>query len=127
MARGTVLIVDSDSELAQIVSSFLNFHGFRVHYTSRVREAVGKLALQRYAAVLLDPNLDGERGDSVLLAAVDPTGLNNGTPFVVMSESLDYGLPAEAIGPIRSIVQKPFDLEDALAALQGAITGGQAS
>ena len=124
MARGTILLVDADSDLAQIVSSYLNYHGFRVHYCNRVRDAVGKLSLQRYSAVFIDPNLEGERGDTVLLAASDPAGLNSGTPFVVMSESLDYGLPAEAIGPIRSIVQKPFDLEDALSALQGVLQPG---
>lgn len=121
MARHSILIVDTDHELAQIIASFLNFQGYRVNYTSRQREAIGKLSLQKYSCILLDPDLQGEKGEEVIRAAGDPAGMNGRTPFILTTFSLEYGLPYDVVSPIRCILPKPFTLEQLLGVLKQAI------
>lgn len=122
MARSSILVVDSDGELLKIISSFLNSQGYRTNQTGRVREAVAKLALQKYALVLLEPNLSGDRGEEVMRAASDPHGLNARTPFVLLTKTVKYELPNDVLAQIKGIVLKPFQFEDLLSAISAAIS-----
>ena len=118
MARGTVLIVDSDSGLNQVVGAFLNLQGFRINATGRLRDAVTKLALQKYAFVLLDPDLGTERGEELIRAVSDPAGLNTKTPLILITSELKYEIPSSMVTRINAILPKPFTFED----LQTAMT-----
>lgn len=117
MARSSILIVDSDSELAQIIGSFLNFHGFRVNHSTKVRDAISKISLQKYSAILIDPDLQGIDGDEVIRAASDPNSMNNKTPIIVMSGSLDYELATDVVNQVQRALPKPFTFEDLVKAL----------
>ena len=122
MAKSSVLIVDGDGELAKIIAAFLNLQGYRVNYVTRIRDAVSKLALQKYTAILLDPKLpNGERGEEVIRAAGDPGGMNSVTPFILMCKDTAYRLPNDSVRHVRGIVGKPFQFEDLLGSLQGPL------
>ena len=122
MSSGTVLIVDSDTELAQIVSSYLTLNGYRVHVTKKAREAIGKIAMQKYSCIFLDPDLGDEDGADVLIAARDPAGLNSRTPFVIMSRSTSYTLRVDAISSVKAALEKPFELDDFISAFATAVS-----
>lgn len=113
MSRGSILIVDADQELSKIVAAFFSAYGFRVSHTSRSRDAIKKLSLQKYSAVILDPDLSqGDHGEEVLFGASDSGGLNNQTPVIIVSRSLKYELPNEAMTHVRAIITKPFRFDD---------------
>lgn len=122
MSSGTVLIVDSDTELAQIVGAFLSLNGYRVHVTKKAREAIGKIAMQKYTCIFLDPDLGEEDGSDVLIAARDPSGLNSRTPFVIMSQSTSYNLRVDAIASVKAALAKPFELDDFISAFAAAVS-----
>lgn len=118
MAKASLLIVDSDNHLAQIMASFLNFCGFRVTHTARKREAIKKLSFQRYSAVFIDPDLKKETGDEILRAIADKSGLNSKTPVILLAGSLDFKIADDVIPTIKQIIPKPFTLEDLIGALK---------
>lgn len=61
----TVLYVEDDAQLAQIVSEFLAPHGFRVSIEGSGDRAVERIILDNPEVVLLDINLPGTDGISI--------------------------------------------------------------
>lgn len=122
MARGSILIVDADVELAKLIGAFLNSQGFRVNSTGRVRDAILKLSLQKYHVILLDPDLKSsggnDKGEDVLIGARDPGGMNSKTPFIIMTRSVQYSLPNHTLSQLKAILLKPFEFEDLLGAVK---------
>lgn len=122
MARSSILIVDTDSELSKIVGAFLNSQGFRVNHVTRVRDAITKLSMQKYSAIVLEPHLSsGEHGEEVIFGAIDPSGANHKTPVVLTTNALNYELPNEILSQVQAIVTKPFQFDDLLGAIKGCI------
>lgn len=110
MAKHSILIVDTDRNLAQVLGALFNSQGIRVHHVTRLRDAVAKLSLQKYSVVLLEPALADESGAEVIRAAQDPTGLNQRTPFVVMTRSLDHEIPVSVSPLVQRVLLKPFQV-----------------
>lgn len=128
MARDAVLIIDDDMELARIVGLFLNLQGYRVNHTSRARDAITKLSLQKYAVILLDPDLgENNRAEEIFTAAQDPSGLNGTTPFIIVTSAVDAELPNSALQKIKAVLPKPFEFDGLLEALRMAGTVPAAS
>lgn len=128
MARESILIIDEDMELARIIGLFLNLQGFRVNHTSRARDAVTKLNLQKYAVIILDPDLgENNRAEEVLSATNDPGTLNANAPFILTTAAFDYEVPNNSLPKIKAVLAKPFKLDDLLEALKMAGTVPAAS
>lgn len=62
----TVLIVDDDRELCDLLGEYLGQQGFTVHAIHDGAQAVARLSSQRYAVVVLDIMLPGMQGLDVL-------------------------------------------------------------
>jgi DNA-binding NtrC family response regulator len=108
----TVLIVDSDQELQSILAAALAIEGFRTVAIGRTRDAIGKLRMQKFSALFIDPQINQERTSDLFLSAMDPNGMNAKTPLVLMSSNLDAEIPLEAVPAIKAYLQKPFNLDE---------------
>jgi DNA-binding NtrC family response regulator len=109
-ANETVLIVDRDSDLVSILSSYLTMSGYRVCFTTRVREALRKLAFQKFSHVFLDPDLAPDNALQILDELSSPNSMNSRTPLILMTFNLEYTLPMPSVKRIQAILAKPFPL-----------------
>ncbi len=107
---GTILLIDQDSELAQIMGSFLSTLGFRVLHTTRVREALKKLSNQKFAFIFVDPELQPDTPETLFAELMDPASLNHKTPLIVSSLNAEAALPMSVVKRIDSILMKPFTI-----------------
>ena len=115
----TVLVVDDEFGVAEVLDAILSDEGFRVVTATNGRQALDRISEQRPDLVLLDymmPILDGV---GVLHAlAADPQADN--LPVVVMS-----ALPEEAIAfaatRYHAFLRKPFRIRTVLAAIATAM------
>ncbi len=118
-ATRTVLVVDDEFGVAEVLDAILTDEGYRVITATNGRQALARIAEQRPDLVLLDymmPILDGV---AVLRAlAADPTARD--LPIVVMS-----ALPEEAISiettRYTGFLRKPFRIRTVLAAIARAL------
>ncbi len=102
-----VLIVEDDPAVRQIVRVLLERDGIEVDIAEDGERAILLLAVQAYAAVLLDllmPRLDG-RG---VIAFMKEQGLQ--TPVVVLTAVSDSADLDPAI--VRVVLQKPFEARE---------------
>jgi DNA-binding NtrC family response regulator len=94
---GTILLIDQDSELAQIMGSFFTTLGFRVLHTTRVREALKKLSNQKFAFIFVDPELKPDTPETLFAELMDPASLNHKTPLIVSSLNAEAALPMAVV------------------------------
>ena len=103
--------MEDDPAIRRLVRMVLQRRGYMVETAADGVEAVLKLGVGEYDAVILDlmmPNLDGfELIDT--LAANDPTRLNR---IIVTSAASPSVIQARMRGKPFDILPKPFDLDD---------------
>jgi len=115
----TVLVVDDEFGVAEVLDAILTDEGYRVITATNGRQALARIAEQRPDLVLLDymmPILDGV----AVLRALSADPAADGLPVVVMS-----ALPEEAIstetGRYAAFLRKPFQIRTVLAAVSRAM------
>ena len=105
----TVLIVDDESLIRDVLAEALADEGYHVHVACHGAEALAQAKAHRPAAVVLDmmmPVLDGlgflrERATDVALAAV---------PVLALTAATSERLVAATEAGAEAILPKPFDL-----------------
>lgn len=113
-ARGTILVVDDDAAILDVVADVLRFEGYPVETAVDGADALQVVERARPALVLLDmrmPRLDGwgfartlaERGVEL--------------PILVMTAARDAAGWAEEIGA-QGYLAKPFDIGELLEAVR---------
>jgi len=106
-----VLVVEDDAAIRRLVKMVLEREGYRVEVASDGLEAVLKLGVMEYAAIILDlmmPNLDG----FVLietLATNDPLRLRR---IIVTSAASPSVIRERMRGSPFEVLPKPFDIGD---------------
>jgi DNA-binding response OmpR family regulator len=106
-----ILVVEDDPAIRRLVKMVLERQGYVVETASDGVEAVLKLGIGEYDAIILDlmmPNLDG----FVLidtLAEKDPSRLNR---IIVTSAASPAVIKARMHGRPFDVLPKPFDLDD---------------
>jgi DNA-binding NtrC family response regulator len=118
----TICIVDADRDLLSLLAAALALEGIRVVAISRTRDALTKLSLQKFAAIVIDSDLKLERSSDVFLAAVDPGGLNARTPIVVMTANLDSEVPQPATTAVKAVLTKPFNIDALFGTLRAVLS-----
>ncbi len=111
-AQSTILIVDHDSELATILGSYFSTQGCRIQFTTRVNEAIKKIENQKFAHILVDPNLKPDNYERILNELTSGKGMNVKTPLTIMTWEPDFTVPLLAVRRIHSILIKPFKLAE---------------
>jgi DNA-binding NtrC family response regulator len=110
--KNTILIIDHDSELASILGAYLNAQGFRTLFTTRIREAVRKVANQKFTHIFVDIELKPESATPLLMELSTAGSLNSQTSLTVMSLNLDATVPMAHLKRIYSVLPKPFTLQE---------------
>lgn len=120
---GHVLIVEDDRNLAHLVASCLEFEGFVASVAYSAAEAISSLLHLRHHerpdVILTDWELeDSDAG--FLCAALHRRSSLARIPLVLMTGRSDAHVLAKRIAA-HHYLKKPFDLDDAIAALESAI------
>ena len=116
----TVLVVDDEFGVAELLDAILTDEGFRVATAANGRQALAHIAERRPDLVLLDIMMPVLDGIGVLRAlAADRAAAD--LPVVVMS-----ALPEEAVAAAtrryKAYVRKPFRIRSILAAIEQAMS-----
>jgi GAF domain-containing protein/CheY-like chemotaxis protein/anti-sigma regulatory factor (Ser/Thr protein kinase) len=117
-AAGSVLVIDDEATVRDLVAEALTSHGHRITVASGGREGLTRFEAGRYDVVLTDlgmPDLDGW----AVARAIKATSAE--TPVLLLTgwaEALD----SASAGLVDGILRKPFDIDDLAAAVNAAIT-----
>ena len=115
-----ILVVDDDPDILQTLALCLSTEGYRVMMASNGQEALGVLAKERPACILLDlmmPVMDGWQ----FVAELERRGLRS-SPLLILSA--DRSVQGHAM-KLRAdaFLAKPFDLDELLGKVH-QLTGG---
>ncbi len=108
----TVLVVDDEQDILDLVAITLEEEGFRVNTASNGLEALDSVERQMPDLILLDMKMPVM--GAVEFAEEFRLRYGHSTPIVMLTAIDQAGIPAEELGVVGWIC-KPFDL-DALAA-----------
>ena len=110
---GTVLVVDDEFGIAELMEAVLTDEGHHVLIAVNGRQGLEMLAQERPDLVFLDymmPVMDG----ALMLSAMSKNVSFQGIPVVLMS-SLAEVTVAERCGPYASFLRKPFKVATVIA------------
>jgi DNA-binding response OmpR family regulator len=117
-----VLVVEDDPAIRRLVTMVLQRHGYRIDTAADGLEAVIKLGVSEYDAIVLDlmmPNLDGFTFLNTL-AENQPERLCK----VIVTSAASPAVIRERMkgGPFR-LLPKPFDINELVAAVHACVAG----
>jgi putative two-component system response regulator len=119
IAPGSILLVDDEAQLREMIARFLRRLGHRVDAVESAREALDCLARGTYDLVITDLQMPGESGLDVL-AQVHTGG--RGTRAILMSGRAEATDAAAAIEHgVDRLLLKPFDLPELQLAVERAL------
>lgn len=124
MNKGTVLLVDDDAELLELLKSLLQGAGFAVVQAMDGTEALQKIEKQRVDLVVLDvslPVLDG-------ISVCQRLRLESSLPVLMLSS---HGRPSEKVRGLEAgaddYLSKPFDPDELLARVRSLLRRSRTS
>jgi CheY-like chemotaxis protein len=120
MPERLILVVDDDPDILQTLALCLSTEGYRVTMAANGQEALGLLAKEKPAAILLDlmmPVMDGWQ----FVAEIEKRGLRN-APLLILSADRSVQGHALKLGA-DAFLAKPFDLDELLGKVH-QLTGG---
>jgi CheY-like chemotaxis protein len=113
-----VLVIEDDPDICATLTDVLGDEGYRVHVMHTALGALGEIERLHPAAILLDLALPYRSGAAVLMdLKTDPATAS--IPVIVVSAYLDT-LSPERAALATTLLGKPFEVPDLLAAVQGA-------
>ena len=117
-AGPVVLVVEDDPDTGVLLADVLGDEGYRVHVMHTALGTLGEIERLHPAAILLDLALPYRSGAAVLMdLKTDPATAS--IPVIVVSAYLDT-LSPERAALATTLLGKPFEVPDLLAAVQGA-------
>ena len=126
MATAGVLIVEDDEEVRALVAECLRDEGYTVYEAPDGKPALERLRTHPAGlVVILDLWMPGMDGFAVLQAVAEESPLATRHAFILFSATAKTLPPkvTEILKRLRvTVVSKPFDLDELLAAVQQAAT-----
>ena len=110
MLRPTVLVVDDEPSIVDLLCEFLEEAGYRALLARNGRSALAIARRERPALVITDRNMPGIDGVEVL-RRLRSSPITSNIPVVIMSSTRPSIEGAERV----PFLAKPFDLDDMLA------------
>ena len=110
MPRPTVLVVDDEPSIADLLCEFLEDAGYRALLARNGRSGLAIARRERPALVITDRNMPGIDGMD-LLRRLRSSPVTSNIPVVIMSSTRPNTEGAERV----PFLAKPFDLDDMLA------------
>ena len=118
-----VLIVDDDSEVRDLLCELLTTAGFKVNSAVDGPAALDQVLKSRPDLLLLDFAMPGMNGAQIA-ATVRQT--HPQLPIIFSSGYADTSSLHAAVGADATVLRKPFQLEELLAAIDTALKPGEA-
>lgn len=119
----TILVVDDDQKMRDIVKDILQFKGYNVFYASNGAKALNTIKLKQVDAVLLDILMPGMNGITVLKNILK---YNRSIPVIMIS---GHGTIKQAVESIKigayDFIEKPLEAERILLTLKNALEKGK--
>ncbi|HEX5417462.1 MAG TPA: response regulator [Chloroflexota bacterium] len=120
MAQRSILIVDDQEEIRELLADVLIEHGYATLTAADGKEAIENIKKQRPDLITLDLAMPGLDGHGVLKRlACDPS--TSRIPVVVVSA---YCSGLEVTPQIVRVVSKPFDVSELLELIRKVFGGG---
>lgn len=127
-ARFSVLVVDDEESIREMIREGLSARGFQVHGAASVEEALSLMERHSFHAVLCDLNLRAggsaeTSGLSLYAAVANATAAGKRKPFFLfMSGELAASAVTEGLAQAGArTIQKPFRISDLIAILTEAL------
>ncbi|MDB5738675.1 MAG: response regulator, partial [Sphingomonas bacterium] len=118
-ARARVLVIDDDEAVRAFIVESLEMLGYAVSAASSGEEGLERLAIERPDLLLVDFAMDGLNGGEVSARAV---ALMPDLPVILATGYAEIDDVAK-LRSIRSVLRKPFKIENLAEALQAALRG----
>jgi len=118
----TVLIADDEKYIRDLATKMLNISGYKVHLARNGREAIEVFSRKKdeISCILLDltmPELDGREA----LAEIRKIDLN--IPIIITSGYCEFDIVSKFTDEkISGFLQKPYNLEDIISAIEDAVS-----
>ncbi len=118
----SVLIVEDDQEIRELIGDVLTLEGYAVHSMERLPHGLDRIRKLQPDIIVLDLGLPGIGGIEILRIIREDPGLGN-VPIIVCSGALDtIQLHNEEFRELHvPVVKKPFNLDQLLDAVRTSI------
>ena len=121
MARETILVADDDRVVVELLSLWIEAHGFTVARAADGMQVIMTVRRAPPAAILLDLMMPGGTGFDVLTRLHSNAAMKS-IPVIAMSASVDPDLPHKALqSGADAFLYKPVDQEELLATIRGVL------
>lgn len=120
LRQATVMVVDDEAALREILTRFLSRHGHRVVAAAGAEAALELLGVERPDVLLLDVHLPTMSGLALYLAAVARWPELAGRVAILTGGDPDAELWAERNG--CGLIRKPFELAEIDRWVEGVLT-----
>ena len=117
LALPTVLVVEDDRDIREMVATLLELSGFAVVACDNAEGALSALRVQAFDLVLTDYALPRQSG-LWLLQEAESEGLIQGTPVLIVTAHPQVQVPAD-----YEVIYKPFDLDDLIERVRRRMEG----
>jgi len=121
MAKETILVADDDRVVVELVSLWLEAHGFSVARAADGMQVIMTVRRAPPAAILLDLMMPGGTGFDVLTRLHSNAAMKS-IPVIIMSASVDPDLPHKALqSGADAFLYKPMEQDELLATIRGVL------
>jgi len=122
-ARQTVLVVEDDASIREVISDILEDKGFRVVPAVNGSDALRQLDRERPDVMVLDLLMPVMHGWAFMESYLEKTG-GSLIPIVVVSVNPALPRSYNRLG-VAHVVSKPFDVDHLLRAVEQASSSGR--
>lgn len=119
-SKGNLLLVDSDSELREVLAEALRNRGYRVRTASDGLEALAEVIAHRVDLVMLDGNVPGVNAPQALVDEIQKRRPD--IPVILLiGASADYDTAVGFGAGARQVLRKPFEVAQLFRTIEESI------
>lgn len=119
-SRKRILVTEDDPNILRLVETILRHAGYDVETASGGQEALTKISLTPFDALVLDLMMPDVSGFDVL--ARIPLRI---APFVIVMSAAAHSVVADVVqGNVFAALHKPFDVSDMVETVRACLAGG---
>jgi len=121
IARRRALVVDDESEIAELIAEMLNREGFAVEIAGNGEEALGELRKRSYDLVLSDVRMPDLDGPALLRRLQSEWPALAERLIFLTGDTLDLGAGSVLDGLGRPVIEKPISPDEVRRVVQATL------